>query len=271
MGQKTSKTTANEFDAVVPHPSGRAETSLDQQSVQIIKQAPSKSLTIPDKESVELNEELIKVIRDMDGVTSSLTLAQFQEKISHLDFTEQFEENSETANTITAEEYENVLKKVSGLLEQGATALPIDEEAESSALFECILRDKLAILSLILSVRRQDLHQKCNGLTMLESTVVYRRWDLFTYLVTNFNDEINTATSGTLAALVKMSTEFGWTEELFGKWFTGIKNDIEDVDFDSLQALTGPQFDVALELYPLMMEEIRLLDPNSSIAPHDMV
>jgi len=126
-------------------------------------------------------------------------------------------------------------------------------------------------LSLILSVRRQDLHQKCNGLTMLESTVVYRRWDLFTYLVTNFNDEINTATSGTLAALVKMSTEFGWTEELFGKWFTGIKNDIEDVDFDSLQALTGPQFDVALELYPLMMEEIRLLDPNSSIAPHDMV
>merc|ERR1712106_1123690 len=240
MGQKTSKTTANEFDAVVPHPSGRAETSLDQQSVQIIKTAPSKSLTIPDKESVELNEELIK-------------------------------ENSETANTITAEEYENVLKKVSGLLEQGATALPIDEEAESSALFECILRDKLAILSLILSVRRQDLHQKCNGLTMLESTVVYRRWDLFTYLVTNFNDEINTATSGTLAALVKMSTEFGWTEELFGKWFTGIKNDIEDVDFDSLQALTGPQFDVALELYPLMMEEIRLLDPNSSIAPYDMV
>ena len=58
-----------------------------------------QSLTIPDKESVELNEELIKVIRDMDGVTSSLTLAQFQEKISHLDFTEQFEENSETANT----------------------------------------------------------------------------------------------------------------------------------------------------------------------------
>ena len=80
MGQKTSKPASNEFDGVVPHPSGRAETSLGQ-----IAEEPST----PGK-ATELTEELIEMIKD---TKSPLTLAQFQEKISHLDFTEECNED----------------------------------------------------------------------------------------------------------------------------------------------------------------------------------
>ena len=66
---------------------------------------------------------------------------------------------------------------------------------------------------------------------MLESTVVYKRLDLFLYLVTNFNDEINTETSGTMGALVKLSSEYGWTEEMFSQWYSAIECQLSDRDF----------------------------------------
>ena len=87
MGQKTSKPASNEIDGVVPHPSGRAETSLGQGQIAAIAEEPSK----PGKVT-ELTEELIEVIKD---TKSPLTLAQFQEKISHLDFTEECNEDGD--------------------------------------------------------------------------------------------------------------------------------------------------------------------------------
>ena len=66
---------------------------------------------------------------------------------------------------------------------------------------------------------------------MIETAVVYRRFDLFNILIADFNDDINTSTSGSLAALVKMSTEFGWTEEMFGQWFRAIKGQLEEADY----------------------------------------
>ena len=82
MGQKTSKPASNEFDGVVPHPSGRAETSLGLPQIAEEPSAPGKM--------TELTEELIEMIKD---TKSPLTLAQFQEKISHLDFTEECNED----------------------------------------------------------------------------------------------------------------------------------------------------------------------------------
>ena len=86
-------------------------------------------------------------------------------------------------------------------------------------------------MSLIRNFRRQTLHQKYNGLTLLETTVAYRRWSLFNYLVTDFKNEINTTTNGSLATLVKISTDFGWIEELLGQWFVKIKSQLSYIDY----------------------------------------
>ena len=97
-------------------------------------------------------------------------------------------------------------------------------------LIKYFFRNKGDIFSLILRYRPQDLHQECNGLTILETTVVYQRLDMFLYLVTNFNEEINTETSGTMESLVKLSTEFGWTEDLFCKWYKAVEHELSVKD-----------------------------------------
>ena len=38
-----------------------------------------------------------------------------------------------------------------------------------------------------------------------------------------------------------------------------------------MKTLTGPQFDVALELLPDLMEDIRLNDPNNGIKAEDLL
>ena len=88
MGQKTSKSALNEFDGVVPHPSGRrAETSVDQRQIAVVAEKPPKAGKL-----TEMTEELIDMIKD---TKSPLTLARFQEKISQLDFTEECNENDD--------------------------------------------------------------------------------------------------------------------------------------------------------------------------------
>ena len=39
----------------------------------------------------------------------------------------------------------------------------------------------------------------------------------------------------------------------------------------SMETLTGPQFDVALELFPDLMEDIRLNDPNNGIKAEELL
>ena len=93
-------------DRVVPHPSG---LSLDQRPIDELPVRPKvtqevffyyserwfQCFTIIDKER-ELNEELVRVVREIGGAKSALTLDQIQDKISNLDFTAQFEKDGET-------------------------------------------------------------------------------------------------------------------------------------------------------------------------------
>ena len=83
----------------------------------------------------------------------------------------------------------------------------------------------------ILSYRVEDLKQTCNGLSILEATVVYKNFPMFRYLTINFNEEVNTFETGTLACLIKVAGEFGWSEELAEHWFNRIKPHLGEADY----------------------------------------
>ena len=94
-----------------------------------------------------------------------------------------------------------------------------------------LLRNNLAVLEEILSYRVEDLNQTCNGLSILEATVVYKHFHMFRYLTINFNEKVNTIENGTLACLIKVAGEFGWSEELAEHWFNRIKPHLGEADY----------------------------------------
>ena len=161
MGQTTSKTNEDKF---TPIPSGRAEVdqklAIPDEVTQKVEWAWNRfylffwkeKYEIP-AESLEKTEELLDVIRSMDKNKKQLTLAEFQEKLTTLDFNDESDEEGDKKNgyvvsswkfyiffpSLTQEEFDEAINKVRWLLTKGATALPIDD-GENSALFECVLR-----------------------------------------------------------------------------------------------------------------------------------
>ena len=162
MGQTTSKTNEDKF---TPIPSGRAEVdqklAIPDEVTQKVEWAWNRfylflfwkeKYEIP-AESLEKTEELLDVIRSMDKNKKQLTLAEFQEKLTTLDFNDESDEDGDKKNgyvvstskfynffsSLTQEEFDEAINKVRWLLTKGATALPIDD-GENSALFECVLR-----------------------------------------------------------------------------------------------------------------------------------
>ena len=94
------------------------------------------------------------IIKSMDKNKKQLSLAEFQEKLTTLDFTDESDEEDDRNSgfvvrglkycsfrfySLTEEEYNEAIKRVRWLLSKGATSLPIDG-GENSALFECVFR-----------------------------------------------------------------------------------------------------------------------------------
>merc|ERR1712168_289343 len=115
MGQTTSK--ANE-DKFTPIPSARAEVD---QKLAIPDETTQKEKNYTPEESLENTEELLDIIKGMDKNKKQLTMAEIQEKLTTLDFTEESDEEREPTNGLTPEEYIEAINKVRWLLTKGAT------------------------------------------------------------------------------------------------------------------------------------------------------